>query len=405
MTVDSNNHLKPLAGIRVLEMGQLIAGPFAGCILGYFGADVIKIEPPGTGDPLRNWRSLDAEGTSYWWRSIARNKKSVTVNLRTEKGRELAYKLINSADVLIENFRPGTMEKWNLGPVEIKKSNPSLIYTRVSGYGQTGPNASKPGFASVCEAYGGFRYINGFKDRPPVRPNLSMGDTLAGLHAVIGTLLALLSLGKTKNCAGQVVDVSIFESVFNLMEGVVPEYSGTGEIREPSGSTLTGIAPTNTYLCKDGKYVVIGANGDSLFVRLMEKAGRLDMAHDERFKDNAGRVKHEAEIDIAISEWTGSLTAVDVVKAMDEAVVPAGTIYNVQDMFEDEHYRARGLIESVDVGELKLDLPGIAPKLQDTPGGTQWCGPSLGQHTDDVLSTLCELDDEALKFLREEGVI
>ncbi len=393
---------KPLSGIRVLELGQLIAGPFAGSVLAYFGAEVIKIEPPGKGDPLRVWRELAGDGTSYWWRSIARNKKSVTLNLRESEGRDIARRLIESADVLIENFRPGTMEKWGLGPEDFKDSHPSLIYSRVSGYGQTGPKASKPGFASVCEAYGGFRYVNGFSDRPPVRPNLSIGDTLAGLHAVIGVLLALLARGQTAG-KGQLVDVSIYESVFNLMEGVVAEYSGAGKIRQPSGSTLTGIVPTNTYLCKDGKYVVIGANGDSLFVRLMEKAGRKDMAQDMRFADNAGRVKHEKEIDTAITQWTSSCTSEQVLAAMEEAVVPAGPIYSVEDMFADPHYRARGMIETIEYNGQKLEVPGLPPLLSETPGGTDWAGPELGQHTEEILATI--LDAGHMVELKRKGII
>jgi crotonobetainyl-CoA:carnitine CoA-transferase CaiB-like acyl-CoA transferase len=394
--------IKPLSGVKVLEMGQLIAGPFACSMLAYFGAEVIKIEPPHKGDPLRTWRELDESGTSYWWRSIGRNKKSLTLDLRLQKGRDIAKQLIQKSDVLIENFRPGTMEKWGLGPECFKQNHPSLVYTRVSGYGQTGPNASKPGFASVCEAYGGFRYINGFKDRPPVRPNLSMGDTLAGMHAVIGTLLALLAKGKL-NGKGQVVDVSIYESIFNLMEAVVPEYSGTGAVREPSGSTLTGIVPTNTYLCKDSKYVVIGANGDSLFVRLMEKAQRVDLATDSRLSDNAGRVKHEAEIDDAISAWTSSLTSAQVLAELEEAVVPAGPIYSVQDMFEDEHYRSRGMIESVSYDGQDLEIPAFAPILTATPGSTTWAGPALGEHTDEILLSL--MDAKNIQQLRDEGVV
>ncbi len=393
--------VKPLHGIRVLEMGQLIAGPFASSVLAYFGAEVIKIEPPVKGDPLRGWRKLDDEGTSYWWRSIARNKLSVTLDLYSEEGCELARKLICDSDVLIENFRPGTMEKWGLGPEQFEVDNPSLVYTRVSGYGQTGPSATKPGFASVCEAYGGFRYVNGFADRPPVRPNLSMGDTLAGFHAVIGTLLALIGCGKTQQ--GQVVDVSIYESVFSLMEGVVPEYSGAGLVREPSGSTLTGIVPTNTYLCGDGKYVVIGANGDSLFVRMMEKIGQEKMACDARFADNSGRVKHEKEIDKAIGEWTASHTSVEVLAAMDDVLVPAGPIYSVQDMFEDDHYRARGMLETVSTTSGSLEIPAIPPVLSLTPGSTEWAGPELGQHTDEVLSRY--LDRERLQQYRDDGVI
>ena len=255
---------KPLHGIRVIELGQLLAGPFAGCILGYFGAEVIKVEPPETGDPIRGWREVQ-EGTSLWWHSLGRNKKSVTIDLKSDEGRALVHQLIETADVVIENFRPGVMEKWGLGPEEFKQSNPKLVYTRISGYGQTGPYSSKPGYASVSEGMSGFRYVNGFADRPPVRPNLSIGDTLAAIHAALGITMALL---ECKNSGeGQVVDVALYEAMFNLMEGVIPEYDGAGVIREPSGSTVTGIVPTNTYLCADGKYVVIGGNGDSIYKR------------------------------------------------------------------------------------------------------------------------------------------
>ena len=272
----SDEPSKPLAGIRVLEMGQLIAGPFAGCMLAYFGAEVIKVEPPGTGDPLRNWRVL-RDGTSLWWRAMGRNKKCITLNLREPKGREIARALALRSDVLIENFRPGTMEKWGLGPDELRAEAPDLVYTRVSGYGQTGPFATKPGFASVCEGFGGLRYINGFPGEPPVRPNLSLGDTLAALHAVIGVLLALVHRNRIDGSAvggpGQVVDVAIYESVYNVLEAMVPEYDGAGIVREPSGSTLTGIVPTNTYPCADGRYVIIGGNADSIFKRLMRGGG------------------------------------------------------------------------------------------------------------------------------------
>ncbi|MFL6577475.1 MAG: CaiB/BaiF CoA transferase family protein, partial [Povalibacter sp.] len=338
---------RPLEGVRVLEVGQLLAGPFAGCVLGYFGAEVIKIEPRG-GDPLRNWRVL-RDGTSLWWYSLARNKKSVAIDLQTDEGRDLTRKLASQCDVLIENFKPGTMEKWGLGPETLKSLRPDLIYTRVSGYGQRGPYASKPGFASVCEAIGGLRHINGFPDRPPVRPNLSLGDSLAGLHAVIGILLALLAKRGPTQGQGQTVDVAIYESVFNLMEGIVPEYDGAGLVRGPSGSTLTGIGPSNTYRCFDGKYIVIGANGDSLFQRLMRALGRNDMAEDPRFANNAGRVTHEREIDEVIARWAAARDSHDVLKVLDEISVPGGPIYRGADMMNDAHFNARGLFEQVEI--------------------------------------------------------
>jgi crotonobetainyl-CoA:carnitine CoA-transferase CaiB-like acyl-CoA transferase len=394
---------QPLAGVRVLELGQLLAGPFAGCVLGYFGAEVIKLEPPG-GDPLRTWR-VTRDGTSLWWYSLARNKKSVAIDLQTEAGRDLVRDLAGHCDVLIENFKPGTMEKWGLGPSELKAIRPDLIYTRVSGYGQTGPNASKPGFASVCEAYGGFRFINGFADRPPARPNISMGDTLAGLHAVIGVLLALLARGRKITSGGQVVDISIFESVFNLMEAVVPEYDGAGVVRGPSGSTVTGIVPTNTYLCRDDRHVVIGANGDSLFQRLMRAIGHPELATDERFATNPKRVEHEQEIDAIITHWTRRNDAAQVIATLEQAGVPCGPIYSVADMFNDPHYHARALFEQVETPSGALRIPAILPKLQSSPGATRWAGPTIGEHTDDVLAALLGMGDERRAELRRQRVI
>lgn len=392
----------PLSGLRVLEVGQLLAGPFAGCVLGYFGAEVIKIEPRG-GDPLRNWRVLH-EGTSLWWYSLARNKKSVTIDLQHEQGRKLVRALALQSDVLIENFKPGTMEKWGLGPDELKAERPNLIYARVSGYGQTGPYAARPGFASVCEAVGGLRHINGFADRPPVRPNLSLGDTLAGLHAVIGILLAL-NAQQRQGAPGQVVDVAIYESVFNLLEGIVPEYDGAGVVRGPSGSTLTGIVPSNTYLCADDKYVVIGANGDSLFKRLMRAIGQPHMADDARFANNAGRVQHEKEIDEAIGGWT-SMHASDVVlQTLNEASVPCGPIYDVADMTRDPHFQARALFEEVQLEDRTLKVPAILPKLEHTPGRTHSAGPKVGEHTDEVLRDLLGLSNEQIAELRQAGVV
>lgn len=404
MSSEKTDRPRPLDGLRVLELGQMLAGPFAGCMLGYFGAEVIKIEPRA-GDPLRNWRVL-RDGTSLWWRSLGRNKKSVTLDLQTERGRELVRKLAAQSDILIENFKPGTMEKWGLGPEDLKALRPDLIYARVSGYGQTGPYASKPGFASVCEAVGGLRFINGFPDRAPVRPNLSLGDTLAGVHAVIGILLALVAQQRhAHRNLGQVVDVAIYESVFNMLEGVVPEYDGAGVVRGPSGSTLTGIVPSNTYLCGDDKYVVIGANGDSLFQRLMRAVGRDDLARDARLANNAGRVQHEKEIDSAIAEWTRANDSETVLKTLDEISVPGGPIYSVADMAADPHFNARGLFEEVGVHDHPLKIPAILPRLCNTPGRTEWAGPELGAHTDEVLSELLALSPADRAELRSQGVI
>ncbi len=385
---------RPLDGIRVIEVGQLLAGPFAGTTLAYFGAEVIKVEPPGEGDPIRGWRLLDDSGTAYWWRSLARNKKSVTANLRTAAGREVVKKLMQTADVVIENFKPGTMEKWGLGPEDMAITNPDLIFARISGYGQTGPNSSKPGYASVTEAYSGFRYVNGFPGDPPVRPNLSIGDTVAGIHAVLGVLLALLERKQERGTGGQVVDVALYEAMFNLMEGMVPEYSGAGAIREPSGSTITGIVPTNTYLCGDGKHVVIGANGDSIFIRLMQAMGRDDIATDPRYADNPGRVEHQDFIDGTIAVWTKAHSSQEVINLLEAADVPVGPIYNVADMMQDPHYQARGLFETVQTDQGELAIPAILPKLSASPGATDWPGGPVGTHTDEILQEVGLSPDE-----------
>ncbi|MEE4376981.1 MAG: CaiB/BaiF CoA-transferase family protein [Candidatus Competibacteraceae bacterium] len=395
---------QPLQGVRVLELGQLLAGPFAGTLLAYFGAEVIKVEPPIGGDPIRQWRVVQ-DGTSLWWRSLGRNKKCITVDLKNPEGRQLVSQLAERSDVLIENFRPGTMEKWGLGPEALKIRNPGLVYTRISGYGQTGPYATKPGYASVCEGIGGLRYVNGVPGQPPVRANLSLGDTFAGLHAVIGILLALRQRGSTAEKQGQTVDVALYEAVFNLLEAVVPEYDGAGVIREPSGSTVTGIVPTNTYRCRDGKYVIIGGNGDSIFKRLMEAAGRADMANDPRLTHNAGRVEHEQEIDAALSAWTATLDSEVVLARLEEAQVPAGPIYSVADMLQDPHFQARGLFESVEVNGKPLKIPAILPKLSATPGKTQWPGPAVGSHNQAVFEELLGLDQDEIDRLQAQGVI
>ena len=395
---------RPLDGVRVIEVGQLLAGPFAGTLLGYFGAEVIKVEPPGSGDPIRGWRILDDSGTAYWWRSLGRNKKSVTANLRTDAGRQVVRRLMASADVVIENFKPGTMEKWGLGPDDFQADNPKLIFARISGYGQSGPNSGKPGYASVTEAFSGFRYLNGFPDQVPVRPNLSIGDTVAGLHAVLGVLLALLERQQQRGHTGQVIDVALYEAMFNLMEGMVPEYSGAGAIREPSGSTLTGIVPTNTYLCGDGKHVVIGANGDSIFVRLMRAMERPDIADDPRYADNAGRVEHQAFIDGAIAVWTRARPSTDVIAKLEAADVPVGPIYNVADMMQDPHYQARGLFETVQTPTGELAIPALLPKLSATPGQTDWPGGEVGSHTQSILKELAFSDAE-LAELAQNGDI
>lgn len=396
---------RPLDGIRVLEVGQLLAGPFAGSILAYYGAEVIKVEPPGAGDPIRNWRILDDDGTSFWWRSLGRNKKCITANLRNEQGRELVRGLALKCDVLIENFRPGVMEKWNLGPADLWADNPGLIYARISGYGQDGPYATKPGYASVCEGFGGLRYVNGKPGEAPMRPNLSLGDTMAGLHTAMGIVMACLHQANNPGSKGQVIDTALYEAVFNLLEGVVPEFDGAGTIREPSGSTITGIVPTNTYLCSDGKFIIIGANGDSIFKRLCEKMDRPDMAADLRFADNAGRVRHEQEIDDAITAWTGSLDSGAAISQLDEARVPSGPIYSVADMMVNKHFIARGLFEEVSVNGKRLKIPAMVPKLSETPGRTDWPGPEVGEFNQAVYTDLLGLSAEEIARLEKQGVL
>ena len=398
-------HPRPLDGIRVLEVGQLLAGPFAGSILAYYGAEVIKVEPPGGGDPLRQWRILDADGTSFWWRSLGRNKKCVTADLRSEEGRGLARRLAGKCQVLVENFRPGVMEKWGLGPADLWAENPGLVYARISGYGQDGPYAAKPGFASVCEGFGGLRYVNGKPGEPPMRPNLSLGDTMAGMHAALGVVMACLHQARNPGSRGQVIDIALYEAVFNLLEGVVPEYDGAGVVREPSGSTITGIVPTNTYRCADGKFIIIGANGDSIFKRLCEAMGRPDLAVDSRLAHNAGRVTHEAELDAAIAAWTGSLGSVDALERLEGARVPSGPIYSVADMMIDPHFIARGLFEQVDVNGQPLKIPAMVPKLSDTPGRTDWAGPEVGAFNEEVYGELLGLSAAELAELEGKGVV
>lgn len=396
---------KPLQGLRVIELGQLLAGPFAGCMLGYFGAEVIKVEPPG-GDPIRNWREVK-DGTSLWWRSLGRNKKCISLNLKTTEGRELVKDLLKSADIVVENFRPGVLEQWGLDPASLRADNPNLIYARISGYGQTGPYSEKAGFASACEAISGFRYVNGYPDEAPVRPNLSIGDTVSGLHAVIGILMALRSRDeaiKHNKEGGQVVDVALYESMFNLLEAVIPEYDGAGVVRQPSGTTVTGIVPTNTYKCGDGKFLVIGGNGDSIFARLMTAVGRTDIATDEKYATNSDRVIHEAELDEVLAAWCASLPLAEAMTILEDNRVPCGPVYNAADMMEDTHFKYRELFEQVEINGEPLKIPAIMPKLQGTPGGTEWPGPDMGSHTDEVLQSI-GLDRARIAQLKLSGIV
>ncbi|MFN2287617.1 MAG: CaiB/BaiF CoA transferase family protein [Chromatocurvus sp.] len=392
---------RPLDGLRVIELGQLLAGPFTGTILAYFGAEVIKVEPPG-GDPIRGWREV-RDGASLWYRSLGRNKKSVTLDLKSPRGRELALRLLDDADVLVENFRPGAMEGWGLGPDVVRERNPRLIYARISGYGQDGPYSDKPGYASVTEGFGGFRYINGEPGQPPVRPNISMGDTLSAIHAALGIALAVIQRHRDDN--GQTIDVALYESVFNLMEGMVPEYDGAGVVREPAGTTITGIVPTNTYTCRDGKHVIIGGNGDSIFRRLMTVAGRPDMAENPAMAVNAGRLVHQAEIDAALADWCQRRAASEVISQLEEARVPVGPIYSVADMLADPHYQARGMFEQVEINGRPLKIPAIMPRLGTTPGRTEWPGGEVGSHNEEILQGVLSLSDVELAELRAQGVI
>ena len=396
---------KPLQGLRVIELGQLLAGPFAGCMLGYFGAEVIKIEPPG-GDPIRNWREVK-DGTSLWWRSLGRNKKCISLDLKTAEGRDIVRQLMKTADIVVENFRPGVLEAWNLDPVSLQEDNPNLIYARISGYGQTGPYAEKPGFASACEAISGFRFVNGYPGEAPVRPNLSIGDTVSGLHAVIGILMALRAKDQAVEqgiSGGQVVDVALYESMFNLLEAVIPEYDGAGVVRQPSGTTVTGIVPTNTYKCADGKFLVIGGNGDSIFVRLMQAVGRADIAGDEKYSTNANRVTHEQEIDKVLASWCSNLPLAEAMRILEASRVPCGPVYSAVEMMADEHFNYRELFEQVEINGEPLKLPAMMPKLAGTPGGTEWPGPEIASHTDEILEGL-GMDSATITHLKSLGVV
>ena len=391
-----------LAGVRVIEMGQLIAGPFAGKTLGEFGADVVKIEPPGAGDPLRNWR-LIKNGTSVWWQVQSRNKRSVAIDLRAPVGQQLARQLIAEADVLIENFRPGTLEGWGLSPDELHALNPGLVILRISGYGQTGPYRDLPGFGVIGEAMGGLRHLTAEPGRVPVRVGVSIGDTLAALHGVIGVMMALYHR-KVNGGAGQVIDVALHEAVFNVMESLLPEYSAFGAVREAAGSALPGIAPSNAYACQDG-WVLVAGNGDSIFKRLMTTIGRDDLGTAPDLADNAGRVARVAEIDAAIGAWTHGKTVQQVMDALAAARVPAGKVYTARDIAEDPHYRARDMIlrQATRDGDT-VEVPGIVPKLSATPGTVRASAPHVGDDTDSVLREM-GLSSEQIAALRDKEII
>ena len=391
-----------LAGVRIIEMGQLIAGPFCGKTLGEFGADVIKIESPGAGDPLRNWRLLQ-DGTSVWWQVQSRNKRSIALDLRSAEGQEIARKLIAEADVLIENFRPGTLEGWGLGWEELRQRNPGLVMLRISGYGQTGPYRDLPGFGVIGEAMGGLRHLTGEPGRVPVRVGVSIGDTLAALHGAIGVLTALYHR-KVNGGQGQVIDVALHEAVFNVMESLIPEYSAFGAVRDAAGSALPGIAPSNAYQCTDG-YVLVAGNGDSIFRRLMETIGRPDLAGAPDLQSNAGRVARVQELDAAIGDWTRTRPMAEVLDVLGAAKVPAGKVYTAKDIHEDPHYRARDMILPQQTRDgHTVDVPGIVPKLSGTPGSIRSSAPRLGDDTDAVLRE-AGLTDTQIAVLREQGIV
>ena len=397
------NYHQILSGIKVLELGQLIAGPFASKTLADFGAEVIKVESPKDGDPLRKWRMLH-KGTSVWWQAQSRNKQSICLDLRVKEGQAIARQLALEADVVIENFRPGTLEKWGLGWEELHQINPKMIMLRISGYGQDGPRRDEPGFAAIGEAMAGLRHITGHPNEVPVRAGVSLGDTIAGLHGALGVLLALYERD-ARGGDGQMIDVALYEAVFNLTESLLPEYSAFGAIRQPAGGALPGIAPSNAYRCKDGEYVLIAGNGDSIYKRLMTLIGRTDLGEDPDLERNDGRAKRVQEIDTAINAWTGSLSIDEVLKALVVAQVPSGKIYTAKDIAEDPHYHARGVIETVEGADgLKVQVPGIIPKLSQNPGAIRYRAPILGEHTDKVLQA-AGLTEEQITLLKKSGVL
>jgi formyl-CoA transferase len=397
----------PLAGVRVIELGQLLAGPFTGRLLGDLGAEIIKVEPPGQPDPIRDWGKARYEGRSLWWPVQSRNKKCITLNLRTERGQELLLELVKRSDVVTENFRPGTLEKWNLGWDRLSEANPRLVLARISGYGQTGPYAERAGFASVAEAMGGIRYISGFPGEPPPRIHLSIGDSLAGMFAAQGILAALYKRDALGYGRGQVVDVSLLESCFALLESMVPEYDRLGIVREPQGTNLKGIAPSNIFKSKDGKWMVIAANADKVFGRLCEALGRPELATDERFSTHLARGEHQDEIEGIIRDWAAERDASDIDRTLNEAGVICGPVYTIADIFEDEHYRAREMLvrhEDPEFGEYVG--PGIVPKLSETPGKVRWSATwEEGSHNREVYGDLLGLAEAQIAALKEDGVL
>jgi crotonobetainyl-CoA:carnitine CoA-transferase CaiB-like acyl-CoA transferase len=398
----------PLRGLRVLELGNFIAAPTAGKLFAEFGADVVKVERPRTGDELRAWRR-GAGDTSLLFRTLGRGKRSITVDLRHPEGRSLVLRLVEHCDVVLENFRPGTLERLGLAPDDLREVRPDVVLVRISGYGQTGPYRDHPGFASVAEAVGGIRALTGDPDRPPVRSGVSLGDTLAGLYATVGALLALLQ--RERGGRGpETVDVALYEAVFSVLEDLVPEHDGYGVVRQRSGASLPGIVPSSTYPCRDDSWVVVGGNGDAIYRRLMGAVGRADLADDPALAGNAGRVQQRERIDAAISAWTAQRTPAEVVTELEAAAVPVGTVYNAADILRDPHYAARDMLvrHEVDVApgdRREVAFPGVVPKLEAHPGSTRGVGPDLGEHTDEVLEQLLGLDAAARQRLRDVGAV
>ena len=398
----------PLQGIRVLELGNFVAAPTAGRLLAEFGAEVIKIELPRVGDEVRSWRLLKGD-TSMMWRAMARNKKSVTIDLRTPDGAALVLSLVEHVDVVVENYRPGKLESWGLAPDVLREHNSALVVVRISGYGQTGPYRDRPGFGSVAESMGGIRYVTGYEDRPPTRMNISIGDTLAGMYGVIGALMGLLARERRLTTRGETVDVALTEAVFSVMESMVPEFSAYGVVRERTGNLISGVAPSGTYPCRDGAWVVIGGNSDGIFKRFMRAIDRADLANDPRMRDNPGRAANGVELNDAIADWTRSHSVDEVMDVMTAANVPAGPIYSVADLVEDPHFRAREMfIERevpVDGAPQPVIFPGVVPKLEQMPGAVRWIGPELGEHTREVLGGILGLSDSELAELEQRRVV
>jgi succinyl-CoA--D-citramalate CoA-transferase len=396
---------RPLEGVRVIEMGSLLAGPFCGQLLADFGAEVIKLEPPGKGDPMRQWGRHRKEGHTLWWPIIARNKKSVTLNLREEEGQGLARRLISGSDVVVENFRPGTLERWGLGYGDLSEVNPGLVMVRVSGYGQTGPYKDQAGFGSIGEAMGGIRHVTGFPDRPPPRVGISLGDSLAATFGALGAVTALYNR-ETNGGRGQIVDVAIYEAVLALMESTIPEYALTGHIRGRTGAILPFVAPSNTYPAGDGDYVVIGANADNVFRRFAKALGHPEWAESDRYATHHARGENQEELDGLISDWTRQRTAEEVIEAMREASVPAGKLFTAEDMLADEQYAARQSVVEVEAPEIgRFPMQNVVPRLSETPGEVRWTGPNLGQHNEEVFKDILGLSAEDLEGLRERGTV